>query len=367
MLNQNKNHLNNYFMGLALEQAKKTIGNTKENPAVGCVITKNNQIIGAGHTSINGRPHAEKNAITFSNQKIENSYLYVTIEPCSHFGKTPPCVNLIIKKKVKKVFFSINDPDFRSYDKSSKILRKKGINVNKGLLSKKIKKFYRSYLLYKNKKFPFVTSKLAVSKDYFTINKSKSKWITNKFSRGRVHLMRSFHDCILTSSNTIVSDNPKMTCRISGLNSNSPSRIILDRNLKIPVKSKILNDAYKFKTIIFFNKYNKKKIKLLNKLKIKTYKLPLDEENFLDLKKCLIKAKELGFSRIFLESGIKLNQSFLNKNLVDEFKLFISNKKLKKNGSYNAKKCLRRILLNKSKIEEKVNLFNDKLLSYKLK
>ena len=251
--NHNKNQNNIYYMNLALLQAKKIIGNTNKNPAVGCVIVKNQNVISAGYTSFNGRPHAEHNAINDSKNDLNNSDLYVTLEPCSHYGETPPCINTIIKKKIKKVFFSIKDPDLRSYNRSKKILQKKGIKVINGVLSDKINNFYKSYLKYKSNDLPFVTCKLAVSKDFFTINK-KHKWITNKFSRGRVHLMRASHDCIITSNKTISKDNPRLTCRIDGLNNRSPSRIILDTKLKIRTNSRIIRDAKLYQTIIFYNK-----------------------------------------------------------------------------------------------------------------
>jgi len=364
--NQNKYKKHIYFMSLALQQAKRILGNTRENPAVGCVIVKNNHIISAAFTSINGRPHAEQNAINFSKVNPKNSQLYVTLEPCSHYGKTPPCVKLIIQKKIKKVFFSIKDPDPRSFNKCSEELRKNGIVVNRGVLKKEISSFYRSYLKSKKDNLPFVTCKLAISKDFYTINK-KYKWITNEFSRGRVHLMRSFHDCIITSARTIIKDNPRFTCRIDGLKHNTPSRIILDNKLKIRISSRIVKKSMNYRTIIFFNKINKKKIKSLRKLKIKIYRIPLDDDGNLDLKKSLVKAKKLGFSRIFLESGVKLTTNFLNKNLVDDLKIFMSNKYLRKNGDGNIKKYLSLFIKSKKKTIEKVNLYGEKLISYKLK
>ena len=225
--NQNRYQNNIYFMGLALDQAKRTLGNTKKNPAVGCVIVKNHHVISAGYTSIYGSPHAEQNAINFSKINLKNSELYVTLEPCSHYGRTPPCVTSIIKSKIKKVIFSIKDPDPRSFNKCTKKLKNKGIIVINGVLKDKIKFFYRSYLKSRKNKFPFVTCKLAISKDFYTINK-KNKWITNELSRGRVHLMRASHDCIMTSSRTIIKDNPRLTCRIDGFVNRSPARIIFD-------------------------------------------------------------------------------------------------------------------------------------------
>ena len=365
-INQNKNNNDAYFMRLALQQAERVLGKTKDNPAVGCVIIKNNHVISAGHTGIKGRPHAEYNTITYSKYPINNGSLYVTLEPCSHYGRTPPCIKIIIKNKIKRVFFSIKDPDLRSYNKSSKQLRKNKIKVKNGILKSDIINFYKSYIKNKKNSLPYVTAKLAVSKDYFSINK-KNEWITNEFSRGRVHLMRSSSDCILTSVNTVIIDNPRLTCRIPGLEKSSPSRIILDKELKIPLNSNVVKSSKLYRSIIFFNKKKLRKIKLLKKLKIKLIHAPIRNDGNFDLKKILLRIRKLGFSRIFIESGLKLTKSFLNKNLVDEFKLFISNKNLGKYGDKNFKKYMKQYFKKKSYNREKVNLLGDKLISYRFK
>ena len=354
-------------MNLALNQAKINLGNTKENPAVGCVIVKNNNVISAGFTSINGRPHAEDNAIKFSKKNIKNSSIYVTLEPCSNYGKTTPCVKKIIKKKIKKVFFSIKDADPRSYNKSTKLFNKFGLNTQNGLLRNEINSFYNSYYKFKKKELPFVTYKLAMSKDFFISRSDKNRWITNSFSRGRVHLMRSTHDCLITSADTIASDNPLLTCRINGLISRSPARIILDREVKIPIKSKILKEAKHFKTILLFNKQNPNKLKLLKKYKVITVKVPLDKNGNLNLVSVLLEAKKFGFSRIFLECGIKLASSFFEQNLIDDLFLFISKDKLNKFGKIKVRKSFKIFLKNKKKYYKKVNLLGDKLIYYKIK
>ncbi len=361
----NQNNLNNhyYFMSLALAQAQKNLGNTKENPSVGCVIVKDNSVVSAGCTSVNGRPHAEQNAINFSKSNLKNSTLYVTLEPCSHFGKTSPCTNAIIKNKIKNVFFSINDPDLRSFNKCQKLLKIKKINVNLGICRNESELFYRSYIKSKKSYLPFVTCKLAVSKDYYTVNKQK-KWITNNFSRSRVHLMRSNHDCIITSSKTINKDNSRLTCRIKGFETSTPARIIIDNELKIQISSNIIKDAIRYPTIIFYNKFNKKKFILLKKFKVRLYKIPVGTDNNLSLYHVLTKAKQLGFYRIFLEAGKELSFSFLQQNLVDDLKIFISNKNLEKNGMHNVKKKIKFFIKNKKCIEEKVNLFGERLLTY---
>ena len=179
--------------------------------------------------------------------------------------------------------------------------------------------------------------------------------------------MRSYYDCIMTSSKTIIKDNPRLTCRISGLESNSPARIILDKMLKIPTTSRIVRSADKHRTFIFFHKSNEKKIKTLKKLKIRLIKTSLGEDGNFDLKNILMKVKILGFSRIFLESGLNLTTNFLNKGLVDDFQLFISSKNLGKNGNNSFKKNMKLFFKNKKFTNEKVNLFGDKLISYRIK
>jgi len=362
---QNKYSKHSFFMKLALMQAQRNLGNTKENPSVGCVIVKNGCIISAGYTGINGRPHAEQNAITYSKDNIKDCDLYVTLEPCSHYGKTAPCVQAIIKKKVKRVFFSLKDPDSRSYNKSTRLLEKNNIRVQNGILYSHTKNFYKSYFKYKENALPFVTAKMAISKDFYTNNRKK-KWITNKFSRGRVHLMRNNHDCILTSVKTIILDNPRLTCRIRGLEHNSPSRIILDKKLKIGITSNIVKSAKKYPTIIFFNRLNHKKIKVLKSLKVKLVKTILNKDGNFDLESILAKIKLLGFSRIFLESGLNLTTSFLKQDLVNDFQLFISNKNLGNYGKNSFENNMK-FLVNKKFTTEKVYLFGDKLISYNVK
>ena len=357
---------NTFFMNLALAQAQKNLGNTKENPAVGCVVVKNNCVIGAGSTSINGRPHAEQNAIKFSRYSVNKANLYITLEPCSHYGKTEPCVQAIAKNKIKNVFFSINDPDVRSYKKCKKYLKKHNIKVQMGILEYKIKNFYKSYFKYKSDNIPFVSAKIAMSKDFYLSSK-KNKWITNNFSRGRVHLMRSYHDCILTSSKTIIADNPMLNCRIAGLENNSPTRFIIDKRLKIPINSNIVKSAKRYRTFIFFNKTNTKKIKLLKRLNIKVIKFPLNTDGNFNLKKILIKIKQLGFSRVFLESGLKLSTNFLHDRLIDDFYLFISRKDLGTYGRISFKENIKLFLKKRKFIKEKVNLFGDKLFLYRIK
>ena len=173
MVNQ-KNNLKNikqHFLHLAFEQAKKNLGKTKNNPSVGCVLVKNNTIISSACTSKDGRPHAEFNALK-SYKNFKDSVLYVTLEPCSHFGKTPPCTDLIIKKGIKKIYYAFKDVDIRTANKLKKTLKKKDINIKK-IIPKKYRFFYQSYFNLHKKNIPFVDAKIAVSKDFYTISRKK--------------------------------------------------------------------------------------------------------------------------------------------------------------------------------------------------
>ena len=161
------------FLKLAFQQAEINLGSTSSNPSVGCIVVNNNSVISSGRTSFNGRPHAEANALK-ENKKIDGTSIYVTLEPCSHYGKTPPCVNKIISKKLNKVTFSIDDTDKRSKNLAYIKLKKAKINVKRFLLKNYAKKFYKSYFLQSSKKIPFIDAKLAVSRDYLTINKKKN-------------------------------------------------------------------------------------------------------------------------------------------------------------------------------------------------
>ena len=227
-----------YYLNLAFNIAEKNLGKTKINPSVIAVVVKQNSIISTGITSVNGKPHAEFNALS-KKENFNGGNLYITLEPCTHYGKTPPCVNIIIKKKIKKVFYAFEDPDFRTYKKAKKILKENKINASL-IKVDKFKNFYSSYFFNKKFKLPFLTAKIAISKDYYTINK-KSKWITDETSRKIVHILRSRNDCIFSTYKTINIDNSLLNCRINGLNIYKPDLFIIDLDLKLKKNLSIIN------------------------------------------------------------------------------------------------------------------------------
>ena len=324
-----KNH--NYYLDLAYQLAEKNLGKTGLNPSVGAVVVKDDSVISSGITSYKGRPHAEFNALS----KIKNfagASLYTSLEPCVHYGKTPPCTDIISKKKIKKVYFGSYDPDIRSYKKAKSTLMKKGIVVKK-IKSNDYKNFYKSYFVNKNFNIPFVSAKIALSNDFLSIN-SKKKWITNESSRKIVHFLRSRYDCILSTSKTINLDNSLLNCRIDGLDKFKPDLFIIDLNLKLK-KNLLLNKIInKRKTFIITNKSNLKKVGIYKK---KGYKFIFlnalkDKKDFILLYKKIYK---LGYSRVLLETGLIFLNTIIKNKLIKNLYLFKSNQNLRKTGKNN--------------------------------
>ena len=358
------NKEDHYFMNLAINLANNRNGLTGLNPSVGCVIVKENKVISFGQTGFNGRPHAEFEAIKKCNKKdLNGSSIYITMEPCTHYGKTPPCTNLIIKSKIKKVIFSINDVDKRTANKAYSHLKSKKIIVLRGLLKNESRKIYKNYFLHKSLKKPYVSAKIACSNDYFI--SSKSKFITNKYSRIVSHLLRYNFDSILVSSKTANADNSKLSCRINGLENYSPRRLIIDKNLTINMKSPIVNDDKKNNTIIFHHSKDKKKIKLLRSKSVKLNYTDLDANNKINLKKVFLKAYNMGIGSIIIEGGKTLTKSLLKEKLISEFYLFKSNQNLGKSGKNNISDLKKKITyFFKKKENVETFLDGDKITRY---
>ena len=353
-----------YFVSLANTLARNALGYTGPNPSVGAVIVKNNNVISFGTTSKSGRPHAESIALKKLSNKIKkNSTIYTSLEPCAHYGKTPPCVNKIIDSKIRKVVYSSNDVDLRTSGKSFKILKSKKILVKKNLLKNSSKLIYKNYFYSKINNKPYVYRKLAISKDSYLKDK-KNFYITNKLSLETSHILRSTVNCILTTSKTINDDNPKLNCRINGLRYASPKIAILDNNLRIKKNCFLVKNAKNNKTILFYNKKDNRKLKFLKSKKIILIHAPL-YNNFLDFDFILKKLSKYEINSILIEGGKKLIMSLLNKNFFNEFYLFISCKNLKNRGSLQIKN-IKSSLSNKFK-NVKINetfLDKDNLIHY---
>ena len=324
-----------YYIKLANNLAQSLNGYSGSNPSVGAIIVKNDKIVSYGNTGFSGRPHAETNALNkISKTEKKNSTIYISLEPCSHYGKTPPCVNEIIKSRIKKVVYSINDIDNRTSGKAFKILSFNNIKVQKNLLKKFSSKIYKNYFYSKKKQIPYVYGKLAISKDSY-IKDRKKNYITNEHSRMATHILRSKVNCILTTFKTVNDDNPRLNCRINGLNKFSPYVAILDKNLSINKKTFLVLNAKRNKTFLFYNKQNIKIINYLRAKKIKLIYTPLHNGE-LDFNFILKKLYKLEISSILIEGGKSLTHSLLKNDYFNEFYLFIGSKYLKNKGLLKA-------------------------------
>ena len=359
----NFNSLDKKYMQFAINLANNQKPLTGTNPSVGCVIVKNKKIISYGATNINGRPHAE--IITLNKNKKENSgsTMYLTLEPCTHYGKTPPCTKSIIKSKIKNVYYSSVDHDVRTYKKSKKILKLKKINVKSNLLINNTKKLYKSYNFIKKNNFPYLTGKLACSSNFYILK--NNSFITNSHSRKVSHLLRYENNGILTSYKTINNDNPRLNCRLNGLEKFSPIRIIIDKDLRINTNSNVVNSSNNTKTFIIYNRINNKKIKYLKNKGIKLIYLDVEGNEYFNLKKVFKKIYNLGVHKLLVECGKDLTMKILSENFFNEFYLFKSDKKLNNKDKININNIIKKLDKNyKNKKNVKTFLDKDSLIQY---
>ena len=355
----------NFYMELALDLAKARLGQTGTNPSVGCVIVKNDEIISIGQTSYSGRPHAESNAIKNAFANLKGAKMYVTLEPCSHHGLTPPCTSEIINSKIDEVIYSIIDIDKRVKGKTFKILKSKKIKVRKGLLKDKVKNFYLPYFYNRKKKLPYVVGKIAVSKNNLIYTK-KNKKITNSKSDKFTHYLRYKNDSILISYKTLNKDNPKLNCRLKNMEKFSPTRIVLDNKLKTNTKSYLFKTANKINTIIFYNEAIKSKIVDFKKKKIEVIKSKINNNKKFDLSLILKKLYNLGCRNILVEGGNELTKNFLRKKKFNQFYLFKSPKKLSKLTDYKEFNGFNILKQNyKTRLKIKSNFGKDTVALYK--
>lgn len=300
------------FIRLALNLSKKNIGITNGNPSVGCVLVKNNAIISTGITGENGVPHAENIAILKAGKNALNATLYVTLEPCSHFGKTPPCVDLIIESKVSRVVISNIDPDPRVNGLGIQKLQAAGIEVVVGILEEEAKQINQGFFTARTLGRPFITLKLATSQDGKIADKnSENRWISSEKSRQYAHYLRVKNDAILVGANTVREDDPMLNCRLAGLEKYSPKRIILSSSLNIDLQNKVIQTAKSIPTYIATNNSATRKF---TDLGVKIIHL---ENN--DLSDFVKKLPAIGVNSLLVEGGAKIAAKFLQANLVDKF------------------------------------------------
>lgn len=315
--------MDKYYMKLALKEAIKGLGKVNPNPLVGAIIVKKNKILSKGYHEIFGGLHAEVNAINRCTQEeLEDATIYVNLEPCSHYGKTPPCVDLIIKSKIKKCVIGIKDPNPLVSGNGIKKLKDFGIEVIVGVLEEKCRKINRVFFKYIVEKVPFVFLKVAITLDGKIATRNfSSKWISNEKAREKVQQYRNNFSSVLVGANTIKKDNPSLKCHLKGRN---PYRIIFDKNLSINNSFRVIKENFDKKTIIVTKIENKESVKLKkmqeNKVKFIFYK---EGEN---LKNILTKIGSFKIDSILVEGGGEIISYFFKENLFDSGEIFIAPK-----------------------------------------
>lgn len=314
------------FMQRAIELAKMGGGFVNPNPMVGCVIVKDDRIIGEGYHEYYGGLHAERNAIKNCTADCKDATLYVTLEPCCHHGKTPPCTDIIIEKGIKKVVVGLTDPNPLVNKKGISILQNAGIEVTSGLLEDEIRELNKVFLKFISTKRPYVVLKTAMTLDgKIASHIGDSKWITNENSRKKVHQLRSQMMGVITGIGTVNADDPMLNVRLEG-KFHQPIRVIVDSNLSVSSESQIVRTAKEYRTILVHtDSASAEKIVELKSFGIET--LCCNEKDaHVDIDDMMMKLGENGIDSLLLEAGARLNAAFLQNDCVDEVYAFIAPK-----------------------------------------
>lgn len=318
-------------MKRAMELAKLGQGKTSPNPMVGALVVKDGEIVGEGYHQEYGGPHAEVFALEEAGEKALGADIYVTLEPCSHYGKTPPCAQKIIDTGIKRAVVAMVDPNPEVSGRGIKMLRDAGIKVELGLLKSEAQKLNESFLKYIQSDYPFVYLKKAQTLDGYIASKTgDSKWITNSAARLEGHKLRHQVDAIMVGIGTILADDPSLTARLETREGIDPLRIILDPNLEISTAARIINQESTAKTLIITSQSNdpdilakKEKLSKMKQVDILTFAA---ENKHFDLREILKTLKKRKISSLLVEGGAKLSHTFLKENLVDKFYYFIAPK-----------------------------------------
>ncbi len=316
-----------FYMRKALELARKGEGYTSPNPLVGALVVKDGVIIGQGYHQYYGGPHAEVYALDEAGEQAQGATLYVTLEPCSHYGKTPPCSLRVIKSGIKRAVIAMVDPNPRVAGRGIRELKEAGIEVVVGLLEKEASLMNEVFLKYITAEYPFVYLKTAQTMDgYLATKTGDSKWITNEKSRLWGHKLRHRVDAILVGIGTILKDNPVLTTRLPDKKGKDCIRIILDARLETPLEASILNKNSNASIIIITgDQVELEKVEIYANLEgVEVVTLRLTKDGRVPLKELLKKLHTRGISSLLVEGGGKVNYSFLKEGLVDRLYCFIA-------------------------------------------
>ncbi|WP_105426663.1 bifunctional diaminohydroxyphosphoribosylaminopyrimidine deaminase/5-amino-6-(5-phosphoribosylamino)uracil reductase RibD [Neorhizobium tomejilense] len=322
-----------WFMASALRLSRLHTGQTGTNPSVGCVVVKDGEVVGSAVTAPGGRPHAETQALEIAGEKARGATVYVTLEPCSHYGRTPPCANALVEAGVARVVISLTDPDPRVSGRGIAILREAGIVVETGLMEEEGRRALAAYLTRQTKGRPHVTLKLAVSANGMLGRRGEEVSITGPEARAQVHRLRAEADAILVGIGTVLSDDPELTVRISGLENRSPIRIVLDRRMELPLDSTLVRTALDVPVIAVAEPGSVLQVEggaasrstakgdLATKAAaLQAAGVEIMDSSELDILLAILAVR--GMSSLLVEGGATVAKAFLDADLVDRVLLF---------------------------------------------
>lgn len=313
------------YMRLAMQLAGNAIGRTSPNPLVGAVIVKDNRVVGCGWHRKAGTPHAEVHALNQAGKLAQGADVYVTLEPCAHYGKTPPCAKALVEAKVKNVYGGLLDVNPKVAGKGFKILEDAGIHVEYGFLQDELRKQNEVFFKWIEHKKPFVVLKAAMTLDgKIATATGQSKWITNETSRAYGYKLRDIYDGIMVGINTVIEDNPMLTARVDG--GKNPIRIVVDSSLKIDINANVVQDKSAKTIIATTDKADKDKILKLQAQDVDVIVVDKDENDKVDIEKLLDILGQQNICSILVEGGATLSGSFVAKKLVDKVYFFIAPK-----------------------------------------
>lgn len=313
------------YMRLAMQLAGNAIGRTSPNPLVGAVIVKDNRVVGCGWHRKAGTPHAEVHALNQAGELAQGADVYVTLEPCAHYGKTPPCAKALVEAKVKNVYGGLLDVNPKVAGKGFKILEDAGIHVEYGFLQDELRKQNEVFFKWIEHKKTFVVLKAAMTLDgKIATATGQSKWITNETSRAYGYKLRDIYDGIMVGINTVIEDNPMLTARVDG--GKNPIRIVVDSSLRIDINANVVQDKSAKTIIATTDKADKDKILKLQAQDVDVIVVDKDKNDKVDIEKLLDILGQQNICSILVEGGATLSGSFVAKKLVDKVYFFIAPK-----------------------------------------
>lgn len=353
------------YMKRCIKLAKQGRGWALSNPLVGAIIVKNGRIIGEGYHEKFGELHAERNALKDCEEDPKGATMYVTLEPCCHYGKTPPCTDAIIKSGISKVIIGSRDPNPSVSGKGAAILRYNGIAVEEDFLREECDEINREFFHFIKRGRPYVVMKFAQTLDgKIATRTGESQWISGSAAREYVHKLRGRYIGILAGIGTVIADDPMLNCRIE--NSHQPVRIICDWHLRIPMESKIVKTAGEYETVVAYGNGDEDKLKALEKSGVKCLQVN-GKDGKIDLNELMVYLAKDGISSILIEGGGEINDAALEAGIVNHIMAFVAPKIF---GGRDAKtavegKGIAQISDGKKLIPSKIrNIGEDILLEY---